>query len=207
MATADRKQREKLERRQVILDAAQRLFIEQGFDKMGMRNIADAVEYSVGAIYLYFKDKNELLFALQDQAFDRLAEEFDALGAIPHPADRLNALAHKYLTFAFEHPELFELMFLMNGPMEAAAARGNAMPWARGHAAFQRVIRVIQAGMEAGVFRQRDAQSAALMVWAQVHGLAALYLRQRLVFLPEEGRQPAIEEAMSIFSQLIQQSL
>jgi len=207
MGTADRKQREKLERHQVILDAAQRLFIEQGVEKLNMRDVANAVEFSVGTIYLYFKDKNELLFAIQNRAFTRLAEQFDTVSSIPHPADRLIAMNQQYMAFVLEHPELYELLFIMEGPMEAAQARGEAQPWATGYAAFQRVVTTVQAGIDAGVFRQRDAESAALMIWAQMHGLAALYLKKRLVFFAEPRQHTLIEGAMTLFNQFISQSL
>jgi len=207
MGTADRKQREKLERRQVILDAAQRLFVEQGAEKLNIRDVATATELSVGTIYLYFKDKNDLLFAIQNQAFVRLGQEFDATSSIPHPADRLIAMNQQYLAFAFEHPELYELLFIMEGPMEAAATRGDACSWSTGQAAFQRVVKAVQAGMDTGVFRQRDAESAALMIWAQMHGLASLYLKQRLVFFTESRQQPLVEQAMHLFNQFVSQSL
>jgi len=207
MGTADRKQREKLERHQVILDAAQRLFIEQGVEKLNMRDVANAVEFSVGTIYLYFKDKSELLFAIQNRAFSRLAQEFDSVSNIPHPADRLIAMNRQYLAFVFEHPELYELLFIMEGPMDAALARGETQPWATGYAAFKRVVAAVQAGMDAGVFRQRDAESVALMIWAQMHGLAALYLKKRLVFFAEPRRHSLIEGAMTLFNQFISQSL
>jgi AcrR family transcriptional regulator len=207
MGTTDRKQREKLERRQIILDAAQRLFIEQGAEKLNMRDVATTTELSVGTIYLYFKDKNELLFAIQNQAFVRLAQEFDTTSSVPHPADRLIAMNQQYLAFAFEHPELYELLFLMEGPMEAAQTRGEDSPWATGHAAFQRVMVAVQAGIDTGVFRQRDAESAALMIWAQMHGLASLYLRKRLVFFAAPRQQPLMEQAMHLFNQFISQTL
>jgi len=207
MGTAERKQREKLERHQVILDAAQRLFVEQGVEKLNMRDIAQAVEFSVGTIYLCFKDKNELLFAIQNRAFTRLAEQFKSVNTILHPADRLIAINQQYLAFVFEHPELYELLFIMEGPMEAAEARGDANPWTSGHGAFHQVQTVVQAGMEAGVFRQRDAESVTLMLWAQMHGLAALYLKKRLVFFTEPRRQALLQEAMNIFNQFISQSL
>ena len=207
MGIAERKERDKTERRQAILDAAQRLFIEQGFEKVSMRNIADAIEYSPATIYLYFKDKNELLFALQNQAFGRLAQEFESVFSIQHPAERLHAIGHKYLGFAFEHPELFELMFIMTGPMDAVAARGEAAPWASGRAAFDRVVLVMQQGIDAGVFRHQDAESAALMVWAQVHGLAALFLRKRLMIFSEDRRQTIMAETMTLFNQVLHQGL
>ncbi|WP_035563280.1 TetR/AcrR family transcriptional regulator [Hymenobacter sp. IS2118] len=207
MGIAERKERDKTERRQSILDAAQHLFIEQGFEKVSMRNIADAIEYSPATIYLYFKDKNELLFALQNQAFGRLAQEFESVFEIEHPAERLSAIGHKYLTFAFAHPELFQLMFVMNGPMEAVKARGEAQPWASGRAAFDRVVRAMQAGIDAGVFRHADAEVAALLVWAQVHGLATIYLSNRAMIFSEERRQTIIEEAMNLFNQVLHHGL
>jgi AcrR family transcriptional regulator len=207
MSTANRKQREKNERHQIILDAAQLLFVEQGAEKLNMREVATATELSVGTIYLYFKDKNELLFAIQSRAFSRLAAQFDEIGTILHPADRLIAMNQRYLAFAFEHPELYELLFIMEGPMEAAGERGDACPWATGQAAFQRVVVAVQAGMNTGVFRQRDAESAALMIWAQMHGLASLYLRKRLMFFAAPRQQPLMEQAMNLFNQFISQSL
>lgn len=207
MGIAERKEREKTERRQAILAAAQRLFNEQGFEKVSMRNIAEAIEYSPATIYLYFKDKNELLFALQNQAFGQLRQAFESVFTIEHPAERLHALGHQYLKFAMEHPELFELMFIMTGPMEAVHARGEATPWASGRAAFDRVVQVVQQGIDAGVFRSQDAETAALMVWGQVHGLAALFLRQRLMIFSEDRRHTIMAEAMSLFNRVLAQGL
>ncbi|GAB3573070.1 TetR/AcrR family transcriptional regulator [Hymenobacter daeguensis] len=203
----ERKEREKTERRQAILAAAQHLFNEQGFEKVSMRNIAEAIEYSPATIYLYFKDKNELLFALQNQAFGQLKHAFDSVFDIEPPAERLKAIGHQYLQFAFEHPELFELMFIMNGPMEAVQARGEAEPWASGRAAFDRVVQVMQQGMEAGVFHCNDAETAALMVWSQVHGLAALFLRKRLMIFSEQRRLSIMDEAMDLFNKVLQYGL
>lgn len=208
MGIAERKVREKTERRQAILDAAQRLFNEEGFEKVSMRNIAEAIEYSPATIYLYFKDKNELLFALQNQAFGQLAQAFESVFMIEHPAERLRAVGHKYLEFAFEHPELFELMFIMTGPMEAVEACGETTHWASGRAAFDRVVQVMQQGIDAGVFtRTKDAETAALMAWSQVHGLATLYLRKRMMIFPEARRQAIMEEAMDLFTKVLAHGL
>lgn len=207
MGITERKEREKTERRQAILTAAQHLFNEQGFEKVSMRNIAEAIEYSPATIYLYFKDKNELLFALQNQAFGQLRLAFESVFDIKHPAERLEAIGRKYLEFAFEHPELFELMFIMKGPMAAAKARGEEKPWATGRAAFDRVVQVMQQGMDAGVFHCPDAESAALMVWSQVHGLAALFLRNRLNIFPENRRHAIMDEAMGLFNKVLQHGI
>ena len=63
----NRKEREKVEMKRQILDAARSLFLEQGFEKTSIRNIAEVIEYSAGTIYLYFKEnfiyQNVLNFA------------------------------------------------------------------------------------------------------------------------------------------------
>lgn len=207
MGIADRKLREKTERRQAILDAALHLFIEQGFEKVSMRNIADAIEYSSATIYLYFKDKNELLLELQTQAFAKLVEEMQVVMHIEHPAEQLRAVGEQLLDFALHNPELFELMYIMNGPMVAAATCVGATAWPGGGSAFAQMVAMVQRGIDTGVFRPQNAESAALMVWAQVHGLVALYLRQRLVVLPEERRELAMREALSAFNDLIKRAL
>ena len=203
MGATERKQREKEQRQQLILDAAQRLFTEQGFSKVSLRNIAEATEYSTTAVYHYFADKNELLYALQNRAFERLAQQAEPVGEIASPVERLRALGHTYLRFAAEHPELFDLMFLMPSPVEAVRTQGGAASWTSGRAAFDRMVQVIQYGIDAGAFPYADAELVALLAWAQLHGLAALALRKRLVIFPEARRAVIIEEAMELFIQLV----
>ncbi|AMJ67794.1 TetR family transcriptional regulator [Hymenobacter sp. PAMC 26628] len=207
MGIAERKERDKTERRQAILTAAQHLFTEHGFDKVSMRNIAEAIEYSPATIYLYFKDKNELLFALQSQAFGQLAQAFRAVSPSGNASERLLALGRQYLRFALEHPELYELMFMMTAPMEAEAACDALVPWAGGRAAFDQVAGAVQQGIDAGLFKQANAETAALMVWSQVHGLASLWLSKRLVIFPEDRRHALIEGALTLFNQVLQTGL
>ncbi len=72
MGITERKEREKQEKRTLILEAATKMFLEDGFDKTSLRNIADKIEYSPATIYLYFKDKNELFYAIQEKGFELL---------------------------------------------------------------------------------------------------------------------------------------
>ncbi len=66
MGTKERRERERRELRKKILDAARELFVEQGYDAVTMRKIAQAIEYSPTAIYLHFKDKMAVMRALCD---------------------------------------------------------------------------------------------------------------------------------------------
>jgi len=67
MATTDRRQREKEQRRKEIIDTAEKLFYSKGFDNVSMDEIAESVELSKGSLYLHFKNKDSLFFAIVDK--------------------------------------------------------------------------------------------------------------------------------------------
>jgi TetR/AcrR family transcriptional regulator len=64
MTIAERKQREKAQRREDILNAAEKLFFSRGYDSVSMDEIAADVELNKATLYLYFKDKESLYFAV-----------------------------------------------------------------------------------------------------------------------------------------------
>lgn len=78
--SALRRQREREQRYQTILKAAEALFAADGYHKTSMEKIADAAEVSVGTVYFYFKNKEDLIVQLMDeigfQLRNRLGEEY-----------------------------------------------------------------------------------------------------------------------------------
>lgn len=191
--------------RKLILQAARQLFLQDGYEKVSIRNIADAIEYSPATIYLYFKDKNELLFALHQEAFGKLIEEFQPVFTVQDPFERLIKMGQQYIHFAMENPELFDLMFIMTAPLEALACHNEV--WDDGRRAFGLLISVVQDCVDAGVFKHQDAERAAMMIWSMVHGLAALFLRKRLMIFDEERRGQMMQEAFDLFSETIRKGL
>jgi len=196
MGVADRKEREKEEMKTKILEAAKKLFLDHGFEKTSIRNIAEEIEYSPGTIYLYFKDKNELLFALHQEAFQGLIAKFMVVAPISDPFEQLIALGHEYLKFAIENPELYELMFLMTAPIEALECRSDV--WEDGHTALNLLIALIDSCKTIGYFKGHDSNDLAMMIWANVHGFASLHLRRRMSMFPEEERIPRLQRALEV---------
>jgi AcrR family transcriptional regulator len=195
MGIAQRKEREREEMRKLILEAAQKLFLTYGFEKVSIRNIADEIEYSPATIYLYYKDKNELFFALHQKAFLKLIDEFAPIASIENPMDKLIEMGRIYLRFAIENPELYDLMFIMTAPIETLACREDV--WEDGHQAFALVQQVVQECINAGEIHHTNAEEATLMIWSTVHGLAALRLRKRLsMFGEDEDRTKALMESV-----------
>ena len=86
--------------RRKILDAAFEMFVEVGYERTSIRAIAEKIEYSPATIYLYYKDKDELLYEVQREAFDLLAKSFAPLAEIRHPS---NDCAHSDLPTSTSH--------------------------------------------------------------------------------------------------------
>jgi AcrR family transcriptional regulator len=202
MGVIDRKEREKTEMKRQILNAAQKLFLEQGFEKTSIRNIAEEIEYSAGTIYLYFKDKNEILFALHVEAFGALMLAMQAgITSQNNPFDKLVALGKYYLKYAFENPELYDLMFVMTAPMETLECREEI--WCDGERAFGVLKFLVGECMQAGYFVGCNSETFSVMVWSLVHGLATLHLRRRTMIFPEERRIQLLEEAYATFTEMM----
>ncbi|OIN57681.1 TetR/AcrR family transcriptional regulator [Arsenicibacter rosenii] len=203
MGITERKEREKEEMRQRILDAAQKLFLENGYEKVSIRNIADAIEYSPATIYLYFKDKNELLYAVHQKGFGLMLQEFAPVSAISDPFEQLVEMGRRYIRFAVDNPELFDLMFIMAAPMEAC----RDDEWDEGKNAFQALVQVVQHCIDTGVFKHQDAEVASMMIWSAIHGYTALFLRKRMMMFDEERRQELMTEAFNLFCETIKRGL
>ncbi|MEI6899671.1 MAG: helix-turn-helix domain-containing protein, partial [Bacteroidota bacterium] len=91
MGITERKTKERQELKDLILSAAKSLFIEKGIDETSIRNIAERIEYSPATIYLYFKDKDEILHELHSQGFQELGSRMSVLMAVGDPFERLKA--------------------------------------------------------------------------------------------------------------------
>lgn len=118
MSVADRKAREKEALKNLILKGAKKLFIEKGIEQTTIRNIADEIDYSIGTVYVYFKDKNAILHDLHSIGFQELGGYFQELFSVEDPMERLRKMGFMYIKFAMENSEMYDLMFNLKAPME-----------------------------------------------------------------------------------------
>lgn len=118
MSTAERKAREKDALKALILKGAKKLFLERGIEQTTIRNIADEIDYSVGTVYLHFKDKNTILHDLHSIGFQELGGYFNELFSMENPMERLRKMGFIYIKFALENQEMYDLMFNVKAPME-----------------------------------------------------------------------------------------
>jgi len=155
------------ELRQIILDAARDAFRRDGFDSVSMRKLAEAVGLSHGAIYGYFKDKDELFDALVQQSFDQLAATLHALpGRSGDPVRFLKRAGRAYVEFGLKNPGAYEFAFILRRP---GAGSKRHMAYGYLHAAVERCI-------EEKRFRVRNVDVASQALWAAVHGITSLLI-------------------------------
>ncbi|MBX2841344.1 MAG: TetR/AcrR family transcriptional regulator [Flammeovirgaceae bacterium] len=197
MGISERKEREKQEMQDLILNAAAKIFLKEGFDKVSIRKIADAIEYSPATIYLYFKDKNELFYAIQKQAFDKFFLYFQTVSPTEDPIDRLRNLGEVYIRFAMENPGYYDLMFIMRAPMESIE---NALDWDEGSKSHNILHEIVNQCVAKGHFKGQDPFIVAHIIWSFVHGLSSLHVRERMKMFPEDQRENMILEALKVFN-------
>ncbi|MDJ1472667.1 TetR/AcrR family transcriptional regulator [Cytophagaceae bacterium DM2B3-1] len=182
MGISERKEREKQEMKSLILETATQMFLEHGFEKTSLRNIAEKIEYSPATIYLYYKDKNQLFYDVHEKGFELLSEKMTPLMQIENPLERLYKMGEIYLDFAFHNPEYYDLMFIMTAPMEAL----HDDNWDCGFANYEMLRQTIAECMEKGLIKKADLEVTTVSVFSFVHGLVSLAIRQRFKMYPEE---------------------
>ena len=183
MGIKERKDRQKENIRKKILSEALDLFVKEGFKKVTMRKIAEKVEYNAATIYLYFKNKNSILFSLHEEGFLKFFERQKEINSIKGPLERLREHANAYLKFALDMPEFYDLMFIMSAPLEGIKEKKE---WAAGERSYNFLKANVKDCISAGYFKGSDVESLSLVMWSIVHGIASLVIKSRIAVIPED---------------------
>lgn len=210
----DRKRQDRLSRRQGIQDAARAVFAEHGFARASIEMISRRAGLSVGAIYLYFRSKEDLYLSLLEAPLARLDEHLAAHRAEVAIALRLPAVFEHLLGWAAESPSLGHALRLLAQPgiaeqlsPEVSEAVGAGLTRVRDHLGA-----CVADGIHAGVYRPVGAAEVADLLWALLAGnleaaavrgnlalapLAPLDAARRQAALVEASLRPAVTAALS----------
>ena len=162
----------------MILDASMKLFVEEGFESVTIRKIADLIEYSPTTIYLYFKDKNEIFYQLHELGFQKMGQMNSSLDTIKNPLTRLYKMGENYIEFGLTHPEFYDIMFISRAPMQVLEAMDNC-DWKYGEAALHALMATVDECMQKKFIRKQNVQVVSMAIWGMVHGLVSLQIRSR----------------------------
>jgi AcrR family transcriptional regulator len=178
MASVDRRERERLEVRAKIMDAARDLFARDGYDAVSMRRIAEAIEYSPTAIYVHFRDKLDLLHQIAQRDFGALGAALSDLLAVKDPIERIRRMGHGYIRFGVEHPNQYRLMFMTPVHFPAELAEQDPDRGRVDRDSYALLRKSCQEAIDLGRVRPEynDPDVLAQTFWSAVHGVTALHI-------------------------------
>jgi AcrR family transcriptional regulator len=195
MGIRERKKRNAEKMRKNILCAAMDLFSQGGYENVSMRGIAKKIEYSPGAIYRYFENKEDIMRQLCYQGFEQMLSFQEKIDDISNPLERMIEGCRCYIAFATQNQDMYELMF-STGQLEKAAREKEDSVALK---SFQKLTDHVRECMTAGIFKGKDAETLAVALWASIHGLSSLLINQQLGFVSEENLHQLIEECLFFF--------
>ena len=178
MGVKERREREKSETRDKILDAARELFATEGYEGVSMRKVADKIEYSPTAIYVHFADKEELFRELCHQDYARLAEVFQSSAISTDPIERIRQIGGVYIDFGNHYPNHYKFMFMTPHPSHEPDEVDREMMGNPEQDAYAFLRWAVQQAIDAGCFQEefRDAELVSQTLWASVHGVISLHI-------------------------------
>lgn len=194
----ERKTREKLQRREYILDQAQQLIFSQGFENITIEDIARQSGYAKRSIYLYFRDREEIFYSLvlrgQRILLERLEE---AAGEAERTGGTIASFGWEFFRFSHEYPDYFTLILQYE-------AKGHT--YTQGHidedsprAVCQNISveqgQILTAALERDLREGRirstlPARGLMLLLWSQTFGVMQALLMRRQNFSAVYGVEP-----------------
>ena len=185
MGITERKEREKEQRRQAIIAAAERVFYSKGFEASTMDDIAIQAELSKGTLYLYFKSKIELHWEIMKKGMAILSGRI--VKSISHGAsalDNLRTMGEVFYLFSTDEPMYFNSMMFFEGKdLEQLQIDQEELDSSFQLSPIKILYEVIESGIHDGSLRNDHSVSAlANTLWAQTLGVLQVIQNKREVF-------------------------
>lgn len=154
-----------------ILTAARELFSAEGYTNFSMRRLAAKIEHSPTTIYLYFRDKDDLLFNICEELYTSFINTLiEIRRSAADPREALRQAFHSYIDFGLAKPEHYKVLFFTNpmiyGPPDEFMKRDTMS--LRSYLCFRELVSDC---MRDGLLRNGDCDVIAQVFWVAVHGL------------------------------------
>jgi AcrR family transcriptional regulator len=176
---AERREEEKERRRGEFLDAAESLYAKQGWEAVTMDQVARTARLSRALLYHYFRDKDDLLFAIGERAMKLLYQRFAAALETPGTGrDKVDAIGRAYMGYALEFRHFFDFWSRFQSHEASATASPNEEACHQASdAVMDIVVQAIQAGVADGSISAtlaREPRLLGLSLWAFTHGIVQI---------------------------------
>jgi len=170
--------------RHMALTAAEQIIAAEGLTALSTRRVAAAIGYTVGTLYLVFRNLDDLILQINAKTLDDLqARMLEQIERAPEGLPRVLALARSYLAFALERPHRWSLVYEHRLPAHEPVPQWYLQKISRAFQLLEDVLRPVVRGRG-----DADLAIASHALWSGVHGVAVLSVTQRLEVL---GTLPA----------------
>lgn len=154
-----------------ILAAARELFSQEGYANFSMRKLAAKIKYSPTTIYLYFRDKDDLLFCICEELYAAFMKStVDVCSFISDPREALRLSLHRYIQIGLSNPEHYKAVFFTSpavyGPPQDFMGKDTM------HLrCYNFLCELVDNCMKNGLLRRMDVKTVVLVLWSAAHGL------------------------------------
>ena len=203
MGIQERKERERERRRQQIMVAAKRVFMEKGFSRATMEDIAGVAELSPGTLYLYFKNKDELYASLSLRVLQylniRIEQLLNKKDGTPseHIAELKQAMLDVY--------EFDPLVLINMFHLQSSETLKNLSPdlleriQTLSRASLDNIAKIFENGISQGVFHDCHPRALSDVVWAMFSGVVLWEESKKLVNESKDYLKSTLDTAFAIF--------
>jgi AcrR family transcriptional regulator len=166
-----------------ILEAASTVFAEHGYAEASMRAIARQAGISVGGLYLYFRNKEELYLTFMQDWMKKLNDRTsDALLGLDNPVEALEVFIRIALDFAVNNREIIALQGRELGFPFGSEIKKNFSLERRNW-----IASIIRKGIANGVFRDGTADEAAKVIFNLLRGfVVSMVINEESLFTTDE---------------------
>jgi AcrR family transcriptional regulator len=209
MGIAERREREKEQRRNDIIDAAEIEFFAKGLSNATMDGVAERAELSKGTIYLYFKSKEDLYLAIIRRGLVMLQDRFVAASEAHETGiDKVEAIGRAFIEFCKSNPDHFHAMlFFESAGFDHDVESGYAAEcYTESNAALEITAQAVQVGIDDGTMRpDLDPIKTAMTLYGVSVGLLQTIVLKGNMMKEHHHLDP--DELTEYFFELIGNSL
>lgn len=182
MSIADRKERERIQRQNLIIDAAEKVFMTKGFENATMEDIAEEAEFSKGTLYTYFQSKNELCLSIVLRGLNVLVCEFEkVVKGTTLSINKIELLAAKFLKFYKKYPNF--IFAFSNYKQHRAGCKFESTILqdieAENHKIRDIISQIIINGKkDISIRSDADSEKISYILWGEISGLIPMLLQE-----------------------------
>jgi AcrR family transcriptional regulator len=177
MGVKERRQRRKGLLRQEILEAARDILVREGYEGLSMRKVAEQIDYSATAIYLHFKDRDDLVFCVCEELMAGLVRELrDVAERHRDPLVALKKGLRRYVDFGLQHPQHYQATFMVPHGHDPKKDARYQEPGTMGMQAFGFLPRLVGECVRQKKLARVDVHQASCALWAGIHGITSLLI-------------------------------